>query len=328
MDVETGEVVAMASAPTFNPNAFGQTDPNALLNRATMNNYELGSVFKPITIAAALDAHVITSLHQQWDASPLFVGGSEIHDDQEHAPTLDIPHIITFSSNRGAARIADAMGGAREEAILRALCFADRPQLELRERTLPIFPREYSQSTLMRLGFGHAIAITPLHLATAYCALVNGGIFHPATLLHRAAGAPVPGRRVFSPETSFAIRQLLRLNVLHGTGRFADVAGFRVGGKTGTGEKPGAGGYNRHSNVTSFAAAFPMDAPRYVVMIMMDNPRPNAANSGVTTAAMTSAPVAARIIQRAGALLGVIPESGRDIDITGLWPVDAVRSEH
>jgi cell division protein FtsI (penicillin-binding protein 3) len=328
MDVQTGEVIALASAPTFNPNAYGHSDPNALLNRATMSVYELGSVFKPITIAAALDAHVITSLHQQWDASPLFVGGSEIHDDQEHAPTLDIPHIITFSSNRGAARIADAMGGARMEAALRSLGFDNRPQLELRERTLPLFPHEYSQSTLMRLGFGHAIAITPLHLATAYCALVNGGIYHPATLLHRAPGAPVPGHRVFSEQSSFAIRQLLRLNVLHGTGRVADVAGFRVGGKTGTGEKPGVGGYNRRSNVTSFAAAFPIEAPRYVVLIMMDAPRPNAANSGVTTAAMTSAPVAGRIIQRIGALLGVIPETGRDIDTTGLWPADTVQAEH
>ena len=104
MDVQTGEVIALASAPTFNPNAYGHSDPNALLNRATMSVYELGSVFKPITIAAALDAHVITSLHQQWDASPLFVGGSEIHDDQEHAPTLDISHIITFSSNIAARR--------------------------------------------------------------------------------------------------------------------------------------------------------------------------------------------------------------------------------
>jgi cell division protein FtsI (penicillin-binding protein 3) len=328
MDVQTGEVLALASAPTFNPNAFGHSDPNALLNRATMSVYELGSVFKPITIAAALDAHVVTSLHQQWDVSPLFVGGSEIHDDQEHAPTLDIMHIITFSSNRGAARIADAMGGARMEAALRSLGFDRRPQLELRERTLPLFPREYSQSTLMRLGFGHAIAITPLHLATAYCALVNGGIYHPATLLHRAPGAPVPGHRVFSEQSSFAIRQLLRLNVLHGTGRIADVPGFRVGGKTGTGEKPGAGGYDRHANVTSFAAAFPIEAPRYVVLIMMDAPRPNAANSGVTTAAMTSAPVAGRIIQRIGALLGVIPETGRDIDTTGLWPADSVRADH
>lgn len=328
MDVQTGEVLAMASAPTFNPNATGHADPNALFNRATMGVYELGSVFKPLTIAAALDAGVITSLHQQWDASPLFIGGREIHDDQEHAATLDIPHIIVLSSNRGAARIADAMGAERMAATFRALGFDRRPQLELRERTMPLWPRDWGRATVMTSGFGHGLAITPLHLATAYCALVNGGIWRPATLLHGASAQPVPGQRLFTPETSMRIRQLLRLNVQQGTGRRADVPGFRVGGKTGTGEKAGAGGYNHHANVTTFAAAFPMDAPRYVVLVMMDAPRANAANGGVTTAAMTSTPVVGRIIQRAGALLGVIPEDGRDLDTTGLMPPRAAPGEH
>jgi cell division protein FtsI (penicillin-binding protein 3) len=320
MDVQTGEIVAMASAPTFNPNAAGRSDPSALYNRATMGVYELGSVFKPITIAAAMEAGVVTSLHQRWDASPLFIGHFQIHDDEPHAPTLDIPQVIVLSSNIAAGRIADAMGPERMQAALRAVGFNQAPGIELHERSRPLWPRDWGRATVMTSGFGHGIAITPLHLATAYCALVNGGIWRPATLLRVEPGHQASGRRVYSAETSFRIRQLLRLNVQQGTGRHAEVPGFRVGGKTGTGEKATAGGYNRHSNVSTFAAAFPMDAPRYVVLVMMDAPRPTAANSGVTTAAWTAAPVVGRVIQRAGTLLGIIPDTSRDIDTADLMP--------
>ena len=326
MDVQTGEVVAMASAPTFNPNAAGRADSSALYNRATMGAYELGSVFKPITIAAAMDAGVITSVHQSWDASPLHVGRFEIHDDDPHAPMLDIPHVITLSSNIAAARIADAMGAERMSGTFRALGFDRAPQIELAERTRPLWPRDWGRLTVMTSGFGHSLAITPLHLATAYCALVNGGIWRPATLLRVEPGHQDSGRRVFSAETSYRIRQLLRLNVQQGTGRRADVAGFRVGGKTGTAEKATAGGYNRHSNVSTFAAAFPMDAPRYVVLVMMDAARPTQANSGVITAAFTAAPVVGRVIQRSGALLGIIPDTSRDIETAELMPPPAAPS--
>ena len=320
MDVQTGEVVAMASAPTFNPNAAGHSDASALYDRATMGAYELGSVMKPITIAAAMDAGVVTSVHQMWDASPLHVGRFEIHDDDPHAPMLSIPQVIVLSSNIAAARIADAMGAERMTAAFRGLGFDRAPQIELAERTRPLWPRDWARLTVMTSGFGHSLAITPLHLATAYCALVNGGIYRPATLLRVAPGHQDSGRRVFSAETSYRIRQLLRLNVQQGTGRRAEVAGFRVGGKTGTAEKATAGGYNRHSNVSTFAAAFPMDSPRYVVLVMMDAARPTAANSGVITAAFTAAPVVGRVIQRAGTLLGIIPDTSRDIDTADLMP--------
>jgi cell division protein FtsI (penicillin-binding protein 3) len=265
-------------------------------------------------------------MHQQWDASPLFIGHFQIHDDQAHAPTLDIPHVIVLSSNITAARIADAMGAERMQTAFRSLGFNQAPQIELHERSRSLWPADWGRATVMTSGFGHGIAITPLHLATAYCALVNGGIWRPATLLRVAPGRQVSGRRVFSAEASYRIRQLLRLNVQQGTGRRAEVSGFRVGGKTGTGEKATAGGYNRHSNVSTFAAAFPMDAPRYVVLVMMDAPRPTAANSGVTTAAWTAAPVVGRVIQRAGTLLGIIPDTSRDIDTADLMPPVAAPS--
>jgi cell division protein FtsI (penicillin-binding protein 3) len=323
LDVATGEVIALASAPTFNPNATGRTDANSLYNRATMGVYELGSTFKPITVAAAMEAGVVTSLHQRWDArAPIPIGRFRISDDPGHALSrmITIPELMVHSSNIGTARVAEAMGAERMQAAFRTLGFDQPPLIELRERTRPLWPREWGLSTVMTSGFGHSLAITPLHLASAYAALVNGGIFRPATLMRVQPGREVPGRRVYSEQTSYQIRQLLRLNVLHGTGRRAEAAGFRVGGKTGTGEKAVAGGYSRNLNVSTFAAAFPMDAPRYVVVVMMDAPRPTEANSFVTTAAFAAAPIVARVVSRTGPLLGVIPSDSRDIDTAGLLP--------
>jgi cell division protein FtsI (penicillin-binding protein 3) len=323
MDVATGEVIAMASAPTFNPNATGRTDANALYNRATMGVYELGSTFKPITVAAAMEAGVVTSMQQRWDATaPIPVGRFLIHDDRGHELNrfITVPELIVHSSNIGTARIADAMGEQRMQAAFRSVGFSEAPSIELRERTRPLWRPRWDRLTVMNTGFGHGIAITPLHLASAYAALVNGGIFRPATLMRVQPGRQISGRRVYSEQTSYQIRQLLRLNVLHGTGRRAEAAGFRVGGKTGTGEKAMAGGYSRNLNVSTFAAAFPMDAPRYVVVVMMDAPRPTEANSFVTTAAFTAAPIVARVVSRTGPLLGVIPSDSHDIDTAGLLP--------
>ncbi len=323
MDVSTGEVVAMASAPTFNPNAAGRADASALYNRATMGVYELGSTFKPITVAAALEAGVITSMSQRWDASaPLAIGRYRIHDDHPLGRALSVPEVLVHSSNIASARIADAMGAERMQAAFRALGF-DRPaDIELEERSRTLFPSEWGRARVLTSGFGHGIAITPLHLAAAYCALVNGGIWRPATLLRVDPGEAAAGRRVYSEETSRRMRQLLRMIVTRGTGRNANVPGFRIGGKTGTAEKVTShGGYSRHVNVSTFAAAFPMDAPRYVVLVMMDAPRPVEANHFVTTAAYTSAPVVARVVARIGPLLGIIPDERRDIDLADLMPL-------
>jgi cell division protein FtsI (penicillin-binding protein 3) len=173
----------------------------------------------------------------------------------------------------------------------------------------------------MTAAYGHGIAVTPLHLANAYATLVNGGIWRPATLRKVEAGHAATGRRVFSEATSARMRQLLRLIVLDGTGRKAEAPGYRVGGKTGTAEAAEAGGYARNRNVSTFAAAFPMDAPRYVVLVMMDSPQRVEANSFQTTAAYTAAPVVSRVITRTGAMLGVLPDANRDIDISDLSPL-------
>jgi cell division protein FtsI (penicillin-binding protein 3) len=321
LDVATGEIIAMASAPTFNPNAANRADPNAMYNRATMGVYELGSTFKPITVAAAMEAGVVTSMEQRWDATaPIPIGRFRISDDHPVNRFVNIPELMVHSSNIATAHIADAMGAERMQAAFRQLGFHEPPLIELNERARPLFPAHWERARVLNSGFGHGLAITPLHLAIAYATLVNGGTFRPATLMRVEPGRAAPGRRVYSEQTSYRIRQLLRLNVQQGTGRRAEAPGFRVGGKTGTAEKPMGGGYSRNVNVSTFAAAFPMDAPRYVVVVMVDAPRPTEANSFVTTAAYAAAPLVAHLIGRAGPLLGVIPDAGRDIDTSALMP--------
>ena len=173
----------------------------------------------------------------------------------------------------------------------------------------------------MTVSYGHGIAVTPLHLASAYAALVNGGVWRPATLVKVEPGQVVEGRRVFKASTSARIRQLLRLIVEIGTGKKADAVGYRVGGKTGSAEKPGAGGYRESSLVATFAAAFPMDHPRYVIIIMLDEPQGTAATSGQRTAAWNAAPIVGRLVPRIGPLLGIMPDDTRDVDISDLAPL-------
>jgi cell division protein FtsI (penicillin-binding protein 3) len=329
LDVATGEVIAMASAPTFNPNAANRADPNAMYNRATMGVYELGSTFKPITIAAAMEAGVVTSMDQRWDATaPIPIGRFRISDDHPVNRFVNIPELIVHSSNIATAHIADAMGAERMQAAFRRLGFSEPPLIELNERARPLFPANWERARVLNSGFGHGLAITPLHLAIAYATLVNGGIFRPATLMRVEPGRVPPGRRVYSEQTSYRIRQLLRLNVQQGTGRRAEAPGFRIGGKTGTAEKATGGGYSHHANVSTFAAAFPMDAPRYVVVVMVDAPRPTEANSFVTTAAFAAAPLVAHLVSRAGPLLGVIPSASDDIDTSALMPPPAETPAH
>jgi len=330
LDVRTGEIMALASFPTFNPNdpgaapkpvvtADGKTLPGPFYNRATTAAYELGSTFKPITIAAAIESGTVTSMARRFDATvPLAIDHFLIHDDRgdEQKRWLNIPETLIYSSNIATARIADEMGGDKLSAMFRAMGFDKPMPFELPARGRTQFPQNFSRITTMTSAYGHGVAVTPLHLAAAYAALVNGGIWHPATLMKVQPGQAVPGHRVISQATSDRMRRLLRLVVLQGTGKKADAAGFRVGGKTGTAEVATGGGYSKKANVSTFAAAFPMDAPRYVVIVMLDSP-----NGAVNTAAYTAAPVVSRFILRAGPMLGVMPDATRDIDVSELLPL-------
>ena len=323
LDVDTGEVLALASLPAFNPNLIVRASEGNIFNRVTNQVYELGSTFKPITMAAAIDSGTVTDLSRRYQSNhPLQIGGFQIHDSHSFGGSLNVPEALIHSSNIVTAQVADELGGARLNATMRALGMNERPYIELPAKGFPLWPKgEWSRITTMTVSYGHGIAVTPLHLAAAYAALVNGGIWRPATLHKIAPGTDVPGRRVFKASTSARMRQLLRLIVDLGTGRKANAPGFRVGGKTGSAEKPGAGGYRKSSLVATFAAAFPMDHPRYVIIAMLDEPQGTAATSFQRTAAWNAAPVVARVVPRIGPLLGVMPDDTRDVDITDLAPL-------
>ena len=319
LDVDTGEIVSMVSLPYFNPNRVGMAGTEELRNNVTQSVYELGSAFKPITMATAIDTGVVTDMNRRFDATaPLQVGRFRIKDDHAQNRWLNIPETLVHSSNIATARIADEIGPQRMQAMFRKLGFDTRPDVELIEKGRPLWPTYWARTTTMTTAYGHGIAVTPLHLASAYAALVNGGIWRPSTLLKVTPGHVAKGRRVVGPATSARLRQLLRLIVTDGTGKKAEAPGYRVGGKTGTAEAPEAGGYAKNRNVSTFAAAFPMDRPRYVVLTMMDSPKRVEANQFQTTAAYTAAPVVSRVISRTGAMLGVLPDDRRDIDEGGL----------
>ena len=323
LDVETGEVVALASLPSFNPNLIDGAGEANIFNRVTNQVYELGSVMKPITVAAAIDAGTITNLGRRYQSNqPIAIGRFKIHDSHSFGASLNVPEALIHSSNIVTAQVADELGGVRLNATMRALGMNERPYIELPARGFPIWPRgDWSRATTMTVGFGHGLAITPLHLAEAYAAMVNGGIWRPATLIKVQPGTEVEGRRVFKASTSARMRQLLRLIVDLGTGRKANAAGYRVGGKTGSAEKPGLHGYQKTNIIATFAAAFPMDHPRYVIIAMLDEPKATAASSGQRTAAWNAAPLVGRLVPRIGPLLGIMPDATRDVDITDLAPL-------
>ena len=319
LDVDTGEVMAMASLPEFDPNTAGAAGAKNVFNRVTNGVYELGSTFKPISVAAAMDAGVVGDLSKQWNAAPVPVGSRTIKDSHPLGASLNVPQALVHSSNTVTARVADALGPEKMRRAMMDLGMDRRPFIELSAKGKPIWPKgNWSRVTNMTVGFGHGLSVTPLHLASAYAAMVNGGIWRPSTLM-KLDPADVPrGRRVFKESTSSRMRQMLRMISLYGTGRSADAPGYRVGGKTGSAEKAGVGGYNKTKLVSSFAAAFPMDAPRYVVVVLVDEPKGTIASSFQRTAAFTSAPIVGRLVPRIGPMLGVQPDESRDVDISDL----------
>lgn len=322
LDVDTGEVLALASLPSFDPNRIDEEGVKYMFNRVTNQVYELGSTFKPLTVAAAIDAGVVRDFGKRYDASPLKVGRFTIKDSHPLGASLNVPETLIHSSNTVTARLADELGPARMRQTMIDLGMNERPYIELPAKGFPLWPGDdWPRLTTMTIGYGHGIAVTPLHLASAYAAMVNGGIWRPATMHKLGPGKAPKGRRVFKASTSARMRQLLRMIAVYGTGRNANAPGFRVGGKTGSAEKPGAGGYQRSSLVSTFAAVFPMDRPRYVVIAMLDEPKGTVASSFQRTAAWNAAPIVGRLVPRIGPMLGVPPDASRDVDMSDLTPL-------
>jgi cell division protein FtsI (penicillin-binding protein 3) len=323
MDIRTGEVLAMTSLPQLNPNAAGQGTPEARFNRATLGVYELGSTFKPFTVAMAMDSGIIKSFGKIYNCpNELQAYGHAIHDTHPFGRQCTVAEIMKESSNIGTAQIAAQVGAERQKFFLRKMGFLGSVEIELKERARSLTPgANWGPLEVMTVGYGHGIAVTPLHLATGYATLFNGGIYRPATLLKVDRNhPPAPGRRVFTEQTSYRMRALLREVVVAGTGKKADAPGYRVGGKTGTAEKLLNGHYTSSAVVTTFAGVFPMDEPRYVVVAMLDDPKATKDTYGFHTAGWNVAPVVSRTVSRIAPMLGVRPDKNREPDMSEVLP--------
>ncbi|MFY9895745.1 MAG: penicillin-binding protein 2 [Xanthobacteraceae bacterium] len=308
LDVRTGEIVAMVSEPDYDPNNPHEALDPTRINRLTTGVYEMGSTFKAFTIAMALDSGRAT-LKSSFDAhGPMRVGRFLIHDFEPENRMLTIPEIFIYSSNIGAARTALAMGVDAHKAFLRKLGQLDRLRTELPESAAPIVPKRWGELNTITIAFGHGLSVAPLQAVMGVAALMNGGILIPPTFLKRTqAEAEALGKRVIKPETSEMMRYLMRLNVEKGTARKADIPGYYIGGKTGTADKVINGRYSKSSVLTDFMAVMPADQPRYLLLIMLDDPKALPETHGFKTSGWNAVPVGGAVVARIAPLLGIEP---------------------
>lgn len=305
LNIKTGEILAMASLPNFNPNNVAAFSDVSRFNHASMSTYDLGSVFKPITMALALETGVTTLTEEFQVQKPLKVRNKFIRDDHPSKDPMAMPEILAQSSNRGTAMMAIRSGPDAQKKLLDKLGLFDRVPFELSESARPQVQSEWQDITLVTVSYGHGISVTPLALAVATAALLNGGNYITPTIAKRDAANPIRSRRVVSKETSQKVVDLMRYVVTDGTGRNAAVKGYRVIGKTGTADKPSVGGYDEQRLVTSFVSAFPYDDPTYLVMITFDEPKAIEGTHGYATAGWNAAPTTKNVIARIAPMLGI-----------------------
>ncbi|SFI53218.1 peptidoglycan D,D-transpeptidase FtsI family protein [Jannaschia pohangensis] len=331
MDVHTGEIVSMASLPDFDPNdrprvaVSGDQADSPLFNRAVQGVYELGSTFKIFTVAQSLDLGLTNAGTMIDTQGPLRFGRHRIRDFHNYGPRLSVTDVIVKSSNVGTARMAIEIGGARQKAFLGSLGFFEPTPVELTEApgARPIVPARWTEISTMTISYGHGLSASPLHLATAYASLLNGGTRVTPTLLARQGGTP-PGPRVVSARVSAEARHMLRQVVTRGTASLAEVEGYQLGGKTGTADKPSpTGGYFDDKTITTFSGVFPSQDPRYVIIVTLDEPQVEAAGEDRRTAGWTAVPIAAEIVRRAAPLLGMRPDFRAEVDTFGAYLTQA-----
>lgn len=321
MDAHTGEIVALASLPDFDPNdrpappLTGDPADHPLFNHAVQGVYELGSVMKAFTIAQVLDQG-LANLGTMIDTRGPYRGrGFEIEDFHDYGPQLSVADVFIESSNIGTARLAELIGPEMQRDFLRRFGFLEPLSVELAEaaRSQPQLPPDWTMLSARTISYGHGLAVTPVHLAAGYAALINGGLRVVPTLLRRPSAAT--GERVISSTTSDAMRRLMRGVVTDGTASLGEVAGYAPGGKTGTADRPHPnGGYYEDRVVATFAGGFPMTDPRYVIVVTMIEPEIMAAGERRRSAGWTVVPAAAEMIRRIAPVLGLRPEPESVID--------------
>ena len=311
MDIKTGEILSMVSLPDFDPAHPGSASDAQRFNRNTMGVYEMGSTFKIFNTALALDSGLVHVTDTFDAAHPIEIGGHKIKDFEPEHRDLNVAEVFTHSSNIGSARMAQRFGGTRQRAFFARLGLAEKASIELPEVGAPLIPsaRDWSEATTLTAAFGHGIAVNVVQLIGAVATIVNDG--HPVhpTLLKLSSPPEQDAEAVVSPHTSALLRSLMRLVVTHGTAKKADVDGYMVGGKTGTADKLVNGHYVNNARLSSFLGVFPINAPRYMVFALLDNPKGNAKTAGFATGGWVSAPVVNHVIAQIAPMLGMPPLS-------------------
>jgi len=323
LDIHTGEVIAMVSLPDFNPNEPATALVKDTFNRITSGIFEPGSIFKTVTMAGALDSGAVR-INDQFDARyGVRFGRYTIDDFHGKHRILSLPEVYKYSSNIGTIRVMQAMGKDNFRAFLSRMGFDRRVPFELPEMRLPTVPKELSEVGAATASFGHGLSVSPLHMAVAYAAFANGGNYITPTLYKRSVEEAEPlYQRVLSPQTSEYLRYLMRLNALEGSGSQMNKAalGYRVGGKTGTAEKVVDGRYSSSKVTNFFASAFPLDNPRYAMVIMVDEPKLEP-GAGGTTAGWNAGAATGRVVQRVAPMLGIAPDFSEILDRNLVPPV-------
>lgn len=308
MDINTGEVLSLVSLPDFNPNQEKKNFSKDQQNRMTSGVYELGSVVKAVTFAMAVDYGTAT-LESRYDARfPLVIGSARISDFHAQRRVLTLPEVFTNSSNIGTAKMALEVGTEHHQDFLRRVGLFQKLQTELPEAAKPLLPRRWSKLATATAAFGHGFAVQPLQGAAVVAGLLNGGhLITPTFLRRNEEEAMAMATTVVKTSTSEVLRYLFRLNATEGSASKADVIGYRVGGKTGTAEKVVGGRYSKEKRLASFIGAFPMDNPKYLVLVMLDEPKAIPGTYGFATAGWNAVPTAGKIIERIAPMLGVEP---------------------
>jgi cell division protein FtsI (penicillin-binding protein 3) len=310
LNAKTGEVVAMASLPDYNPNKPVDALKKENLNRISAGLFEMGSTFKAFTTAMALDSGKV-NMNSRFDARyALKIGGHTINDFHAKRRILSVPEVFIYSSNIGTAKMADVVGVKKHREFLHKIGLLSRVPFELPEVAYPVEPKKWRKINSVTISYGHGATTTPLQTAVAGAALINGGKLINPTLFPRSrAQAEAEAVQVISPKTSNQMRELMRKNVVEGSGKRAEVPGFRVGGKTGTAEKVVNGRYSSKVRFNAFLATFPVDDPEYIVLAFVDEPKPEDGKKSAT-AGLNAAPLVGNIIRRSASVLGVEADFG------------------
>lgn len=316
MDANNGEIVSIVSLPDFDPHYPGAASPEQLFNQFSLGVYEVGSIMKGLTIAMGLETKAVSLNDVYHVKAPIKAARFTIHDYRPKRSYLSIPQVFMHSSNIGTAMVSIEVGGETQRDFLRRWGMFDPIKIELPEKGQAMYPsdKNWGEISTMTISFGHGMAVTPLHFVRAAVSLVNGGYALEPSLLKKDNKEDILITKVISEETSETMRKLMRLTVEHGSGKKANSKGYFVGGKTGSAEKAIRGGYSKTAKYAAFLGAFPMNNPRYVTLMVLDDPRPNK-TSPFSGGAWSAAPLTGRIISRIAPVLNVEPVDEEDPEL-------------